>query len=208
MIQQPHEGLSTLNSPQTLSCSLRLSDFKSSLNLRFSSFQMFQRLRPSPAGLGGQQLPRWGVFRSEPPGSAFLICQFFLTACLVLQTKDKMCDITDTTHLYPVTTPAVAKTTARTGGVTSGRALHSTSHPPTSLPTEGTVKRCIQVSEQPFPWSTHRKWNDFHMWSRPSTALVFLFHKSADFPQIQSVQVKVAEATSVWLECFSLGGWM
>lgn len=39
-----------------------------SLNLKhlwtciFSPFQMFQRLRPTPAGLGGQQLPRWGVF--------------------------------------------------------------------------------------------------------------------------------------------------
>lgn len=72
--------------------------------------------------------------------SRSLACPLFLTTCLMLQTKDKMCDVTDTTLLYPVTTAAVTKTTARTREVTAGRDLPSTSHPPTSLPTEGSVE--------------------------------------------------------------------
>lgn len=73
-----------------------------------------------------------------------------MTALLILQTKDKMCDIIDTTYLYPFTTTIVAKTTSRSKEATAGRDAPSTSHPPTSVPTEGKVEygagtrpRCI-----------------------------------------------------------------
>uniref|UniRef100_A0A3Q0SEY0 Plexin domain containing 2b n=1 Tax=Amphilophus citrinellus TaxID=61819 RepID=A0A3Q0SEY0_AMPCI len=56
------------------------------------------------------------------------------------ETKDKMCDIIDTTYLYPLTTTVAAKTTAKRKETTSGRAIPSTSHPPTSVPTEGKVE--------------------------------------------------------------------
>lgn len=58
----------------------------------------------------------------------------------VLQTKDKSCDIINTTQLYPFTTTLVAKTTGQSrsrGETTTARASSSTSHPPTSVPTEG-----------------------------------------------------------------------
>uniref|UniRef100_A0A7N6AW58 PSI domain-containing protein n=1 Tax=Anabas testudineus TaxID=64144 RepID=A0A7N6AW58_ANATE len=55
------------------------------------------------------------------------------------QDKDKMCDISDTTRLYPFTTTIVAKTTSRGKEATAGRDAPSTSHPPTSAPTEGKV---------------------------------------------------------------------
>lgn len=55
----------------------------------------------------------------------------------MLQTKDKMCDIIDTTYVYPLTTTIVAKTTSRSREVTAGRDAAPTSHPPTSIPTEG-----------------------------------------------------------------------
>lgn len=64
--------------------------------------------------------------------------QHFLTF-FIFQTKDKMCDITDTTHLYPFTTTIVAKTTSRSKEATAGRDTPSTSDPPTSVPTEGKV---------------------------------------------------------------------
>lgn len=60
-----------------------------------------------------------------------------MTTCLMLQTKDKMCDIIDTTYLYPLTTTIVATTTSRSREVTAGRDTAPTSHPPTSIPTEG-----------------------------------------------------------------------
>uniref|UniRef100_A0AAQ5ZLW2 PSI domain-containing protein n=1 Tax=Amphiprion ocellaris TaxID=80972 RepID=A0AAQ5ZLW2_AMPOC len=53
------------------------------------------------------------------------------------ETKDKMCDIVDTTYLYPFTTTIVAKTTSRGKEATAGKETPSTSHPPTSVPTEG-----------------------------------------------------------------------
>lgn len=58
----------------------------------------------------------------------------------MFQTKDKMCDISDTTYLNTFTTTIVAKTTSRSKGATAGRDAHSTSHPPTSVPTEGKVE--------------------------------------------------------------------
>ena len=60
-----------------------------------------------------------------------------MTTILIFQTKDKMCDIIDTTYLYPFTTTIVAKTTSRSKEATAGRDTPSTSHPPTSVPTEG-----------------------------------------------------------------------
>uniref|UniRef100_A0A3Q2XX70 Plexin domain containing 2b n=1 Tax=Hippocampus comes TaxID=109280 RepID=A0A3Q2XX70_HIPCM len=50
------------------------------------------------------------------------------------ETKDKLCDIIDTTYLYPFITSVGAKTTAR-----SKDSPLSTSQPPTSAPTEGRV---------------------------------------------------------------------
>uniref|UniRef100_A0A8C7IV13 Plexin domain containing 2b n=1 Tax=Oncorhynchus kisutch TaxID=8019 RepID=A0A8C7IV13_ONCKI len=54
------------------------------------------------------------------------------------ETKDKSCDIINTTQLYPFTTTLVAKTTGRSRGetTTAGASL-STSLSPTSVPTEG-----------------------------------------------------------------------
>uniref|UniRef100_A0A673AUX1 PSI domain-containing protein n=1 Tax=Sphaeramia orbicularis TaxID=375764 RepID=A0A673AUX1_9TELE len=51
------------------------------------------------------------------------------------ETKDKLCDIIDTTYLYPFTTTVVAKTTSRSKDATADRET-PTSHPPTSVPTE------------------------------------------------------------------------
>uniref|UniRef100_A0A673YMF6 Plexin domain containing 2b n=1 Tax=Salmo trutta TaxID=8032 RepID=A0A673YMF6_SALTR len=56
------------------------------------------------------------------------------------ETKDKSCDIINTTQLYPFTTTLVAKTTGQSrsrGETTTAGASSSTSHPPTSVPTEG-----------------------------------------------------------------------
>lgn len=51
-----------------------------------------------------------------------------------------MCDIVDTTYLYPFTTTVAAKTTAKRKETTSSRDTPSTSHPPTSVPTEGKIR--------------------------------------------------------------------
>ncbi|XP_056290583.1 plexin domain-containing protein 2 isoform X2 [Pseudoliparis swirei] len=61
------------------------------------------------------------------------------------ETKDKMCDITATTNVYPVTSTTVAKTTFRSDEPTAGGDTPSTSHPPTSVPTEGqeVTPRCL-----------------------------------------------------------------
>uniref|UniRef100_A0A6Q2YM89 PSI domain-containing protein n=1 Tax=Esox lucius TaxID=8010 RepID=A0A6Q2YM89_ESOLU len=56
------------------------------------------------------------------------------------ETKDKSCDIINTTQLYPFTTTLVAKTTGRSRSraeSTTRASSLSTSHPPTSVPTEG-----------------------------------------------------------------------
>lgn len=57
-----------------------------------------------------------------------------MTEILLPQTKDKMCDLIDTTYLYPFTTTAVSKT-SRNKDTTAG--TPSVSYPPTSAPTEG-----------------------------------------------------------------------
>uniref|UniRef100_A0A665X2W8 PSI domain-containing protein n=1 Tax=Echeneis naucrates TaxID=173247 RepID=A0A665X2W8_ECHNA len=58
------------------------------------------------------------------------------------ETKDKMCDIIDTTYLYPFTTTVVAKTTSRSKDATAGGDAPSTLHTPTSVPTEGKPILC------------------------------------------------------------------
>lgn len=82
-----------------------------------------------------------------------------VTAFLIFQTKDKLCDIIDTTHLYPFTTTVVAKTTSRSQEATTGQGTPSTSHPPTSIPTEGKIKKKPQIWNEPraFPWSASAK---------------------------------------------------
>ncbi|KAM7390328.1 hypothetical protein PAMA_008481 [Pampus argenteus] len=45
------------------------------------------------------------------------------------ETKDKMCDIRDTTYIYPLTTTLAPKTTSRSKEATTVRNKHSTSHP-------------------------------------------------------------------------------
>lgn len=63
------------------------------------------------------------------------------------ETKDKMCDIIDTTYLYPFTTTVVAKTTSRSKEATAGRDAVSTSHPPTSVPTEDDTKIALHLRD-------------------------------------------------------------
>ncbi|XP_061877605.1 plexin domain-containing protein 2 isoform X2 [Entelurus aequoreus] len=58
------------------------------------------------------------------------------------ETKDKMCDIIDTTYLYPVTTSIAAKTTPKSKEATS-----SSSQPPTSAPTEDDTKIALHLRE-------------------------------------------------------------
>ncbi|XP_061660541.1 plexin domain-containing protein 2 [Syngnathoides biaculeatus] len=58
------------------------------------------------------------------------------------ETKDKMCDIVDTTYLYPFTTLAGAKTTPR-----KKEAPPSTLQPPTSAPTEDDTKIALHLRE-------------------------------------------------------------
>lgn len=87
------------------------------------------------------------AFRENPEN--LLSHYFFLfewlhtavTAFLIFQTKDKLCDIIDTTYLYPFTTTVVAKTTSRSQEATAGQGTPSTSHSPTSIPTEGKIKQ-------------------------------------------------------------------
>lgn len=74
-------------------------------------------------------------------GSSLLFPHTAMTTFLIFQTKDKMCDIIDTTYLYPFTTTIVARTTPRSKEATAGGDTPSTSHPPTSVPTEGKVEK-------------------------------------------------------------------
>uniref|UniRef100_A0A3Q3F4A8 Plexin domain containing 2b n=1 Tax=Labrus bergylta TaxID=56723 RepID=A0A3Q3F4A8_9LABR len=63
------------------------------------------------------------------------------------ETKDKLCDIIDTTHLYPFTTAIVAKTTPRSKEATVDKDSPSTSHPPTSVPTEDDTKIALHLRD-------------------------------------------------------------
>lgn len=63
------------------------------------------------------------------------------------ETKDKLCDIVDTTYLYPFTTMNVAKTTARSRDVTAEGDASVTSNPPTSIPTEDDTKIALHLRD-------------------------------------------------------------
>ncbi|XP_055364551.1 plexin domain-containing protein 2 isoform X2 [Betta splendens] len=66
------------------------------------------------------------------------------------ETKDKTCDIADTTHPFPPFTTAVAaatRTTSRSREATAGRDAASTSHPPTSAPTEDDTKIALHLRD-------------------------------------------------------------
>ncbi|KAK6299922.1 hypothetical protein J4Q44_G00299550 [Coregonus suidteri] len=64
------------------------------------------------------------------------------------ETKDKSCDIINTTQLYPFTTTLVAKTTRRSRGeTTTAGASSSTSHSPTSVPTEDDTKIALHLKD-------------------------------------------------------------
>ncbi|XP_040022681.2 plexin domain-containing protein 2 [Gasterosteus aculeatus] len=67
------------------------------------------------------------------------------------ETKDQMCDVTDTTYLYPLTTAAVARTPPRSRGATAGGDAASTSHPPTSVPTEDDTKIALHLRDNQVP---------------------------------------------------------
>lgn len=60
------------------------------------------------------------------------------------ETKDKMCDLIDTTYLYPFTTTAVSKT-SRNKDTTAG--TPSVSYPPTSAPTEDDTKIALHLRD-------------------------------------------------------------
>ncbi|KAM6970834.1 LOW QUALITY PROTEIN: plexin domain-containing protein 2 [Tautogolabrus adspersus] len=63
------------------------------------------------------------------------------------ETKDKLCDIIDTTHLNPFTTAIVAKTTPRSKEATADKDAPSTSLPPTSVPTEDDTKIALHLRD-------------------------------------------------------------
>ncbi|XP_017157268.1 plexin domain-containing protein 2 [Poecilia reticulata] len=63
------------------------------------------------------------------------------------ETKDKMCDIDDTTQLHTFTTTITARTASRSKGSTAGWGTPSTSHPPTSAPTEDDTKIALHLRD-------------------------------------------------------------
>ncbi|XP_068604102.1 plexin domain-containing protein 2 [Brachionichthys hirsutus] len=64
------------------------------------------------------------------------------------ETKDKMCDVVDTTHLNPFTAATIStKPTSRGKEGAAGRDGPSTSHPPTSVPTEDDTKIALHLRE-------------------------------------------------------------
>uniref|UniRef100_A0A8C6VT47 Plexin domain containing 2b n=2 Tax=Nothobranchius furzeri TaxID=105023 RepID=A0A8C6VT47_NOTFU len=63
------------------------------------------------------------------------------------ETKDKLCDIVDSTHLYPFGTPIASKTTQRSKDAFGGRDVPSTSQPPTSAPTEDDTKIALHLRD-------------------------------------------------------------
>ncbi|XP_051518191.1 plexin domain-containing protein 2 [Myxocyprinus asiaticus] len=63
------------------------------------------------------------------------------------ETKDNTCDIISTTNLNLLTTPSVAKMTARHKGTTEGPSTQATSHMPTSIPTEDDTKIALHLKD-------------------------------------------------------------
>ncbi|XP_071058685.1 uncharacterized protein [Pseudochaenichthys georgianus] len=62
------------------------------------------------------------------------------------ETKDKLCDIVDTTRLYPSTASTASRTTARIREATGG-ATGSTTQSPTSVPTEDDTKIALHLRD-------------------------------------------------------------
>ncbi|XP_034717929.1 plexin domain-containing protein 2 isoform X2 [Etheostoma cragini] len=62
------------------------------------------------------------------------------------ETKDKMCDMIDTTYVYPFTTAIAPKTTSRSKEA-NARDTTSSSHPPTSIPTEDDTKIALHLRD-------------------------------------------------------------
>ncbi|KAK5600452.1 Plexin domain-containing protein 2 [Crenichthys baileyi] len=63
------------------------------------------------------------------------------------ETKDKMCDIDDTTQLDSLATTITAKTASKSKGTTAGWNTPSTSHAPTSAPTEDDTKIALHLRD-------------------------------------------------------------
>ncbi|XP_035981602.1 plexin domain-containing protein 2 [Fundulus heteroclitus] len=63
------------------------------------------------------------------------------------ETKDKMCDIDDTTQLHPFTTTITGRTASGSKGTTAGWGMPSTSHTPTSAPTEDDTKIALHLRD-------------------------------------------------------------
>ncbi|KAG7330009.1 hypothetical protein KOW79_006231 [Hemibagrus wyckioides] len=63
------------------------------------------------------------------------------------ETKDNTCDIINTTQFEPSTTASVTKTSTRNRAVTEADSTQSTSHPPTSMPTEDDTKIALHLKD-------------------------------------------------------------
>ncbi|XP_034159837.2 plexin domain-containing protein 2 isoform X2 [Pangasianodon hypophthalmus] len=63
------------------------------------------------------------------------------------ETKDNMCDIIKTTQFESSTTASVTKTSTRNRAVTETDSTQSTSHPPTSIPTEAAAAHSMAERE-------------------------------------------------------------
>ncbi|GAA6065221.1 plexin domain-containing protein 2 isoform X1, partial [Tachysurus ichikawai] len=62
-------------------------------------------------------------------------------------TKDNTCDIINTTQFESSTTASVTKTSTRNRAVTEADSTQSTSHPPTSMPTEDDTKIALHLKD-------------------------------------------------------------
>ncbi|KAK3567476.1 hypothetical protein QTP86_019977, partial [Hemibagrus guttatus] len=63
------------------------------------------------------------------------------------ETKDNTCDIINTTQFESSTTASVTKTSTRNRAVTEVDSTQSTSHPPTSMPTEDDTKIALHLKD-------------------------------------------------------------
>lgn len=124
------------------------------------------------------------VFRENPleslhsPHFLFEWLHTAMTTFLIFQTKDKMCDIIDTTYLYPFTTTIVAKTTSKSKEATAGGDTPSTSHPPTSVPTEGKVENTdLRTSPE---LSVKQLWRDVK-WSAFAGTVLYWYWRVCSF---------------------------
>ncbi|XP_053484217.1 plexin domain-containing protein 2 [Ictalurus furcatus] len=63
------------------------------------------------------------------------------------ETKDNTCDIINTTQFGSSTTASVTKTSMRSRAITEADSTQSTSHPPTSMPTEDDTKIALHLKD-------------------------------------------------------------